>query len=190
MHGFIIRGIELFLRARHGDAVWAAVCAATGLDRRGTQIMRNYKTEMVQRMILSASTVLHMERDECLEDVGGWIPRLDSVRYLMRFSGSCFEDFVLSLDDLHDRARVVLPGLELPKIATQMIAPQRYSLEILSEAQDWYPVLAGLLRGMADDYGVLAIVERNDTSLDVRIVDDRFTEGSQFSLAHDVGGIA
>ncbi|WP_248790884.1 heme NO-binding domain-containing protein, partial [Escherichia coli] len=84
-----------------------------------------------------------MERDECLEDVGGWIPRLDSVRYLMRFSGSCFEDFVLSLDDLHDRARVVLPGLELPKIATQMIAPQRYSLEILSEAQDWYPVLAG-----------------------------------------------
>ena len=71
-----------------------------------------------------------------------------------------------------------------------MIAPQRYSLEILSEAQDWYPVLAGLLRGMADDYGVLAIVERNDTSLDVRIVDDRFTEGSQFSLAHEVGGIA
>ena len=190
MHGLIIRAVELFLRARHGDAVWASICAATGLDRRGTQIMRSYKAEMLQRMIFSASTTLRIEREELLEDIGGWIPRLENVRYIMRFSGSSFEDFVLSLDDLHDRARIVLPGLELPKIATQMIAPQRYSLEILSEAQDWYPVLAGLLRGMADDYGVLAIVERNDTSLDVRIVDDRFTEGSQFSLAHEVGGIA
>lgn len=190
MHGFIIRGIELFLRARHGDAVWAAVCATTGLDRRGTQIMRSYRTEMLQRLVLSASNVLQMERDELLEDVGGWIPRLDSVRYLMRFSGSSFEDFVLSLDDLHDRARVVLPGLELPKIASQMVGPQRYLLEIVSETRDWYPVLAGLLRGMADDYGVLAIVERNEADLDIQIADNCFAEGTQFSLAHQVGGAA
>ena len=69
MHGFIIRGIELFLRARHGDAIWASVCAATGLDRRGTQIMRGYKPEMMQRMILSASTILRLERDELLEEL-------------------------------------------------------------------------------------------------------------------------
>ena len=41
MHGFIIRGIELFLRARHGDAVWAAVSAEAGIDRRGTMLMRS-----------------------------------------------------------------------------------------------------------------------------------------------------
>lgn len=30
MHGFIIRGIELFLRTRHGDEVWAKVSSAAG----------------------------------------------------------------------------------------------------------------------------------------------------------------
>ena len=190
MHGLIIRAVELFLRARHGDAVWAAVCAATGLDRRGTQIMRTYKAELLQRMILSASTTLRIEREELLEDIGGWIPRLESVRYIMRFSGSSFEDFVLSLDDLHDRARIVLPGLELPKIATQMIGPQHYNVDINSDAREWYPVLAGLLRGMADDYGVLAIVERDQAHLDVQIVDDRFAEGSQFSFTQRVEGVS
>lgn len=190
MHGLIIRAIELFLRSRHGDAVWACVCAATGLDRRGTQIMRNYKPELVQRMILSASTVLRIERDELLEDIGGWIPRLESVRYIMRFSGSSFEDFVLSLDDMYDRARIVLPGLELPKIATQMVAPQHYNVGITSDLQEWYPVLAGLLRGMSDDYGVLAIVDRGATHIDVHIADDRFAEGSQFSFTQQVGGAA
>ena len=189
MHGLIIRAVELFLRARHGDAVWAAVCAETGLDRRGTQIMRTYRAEMLQRIIFSASTALRIEREELLEDIGGWIPRLENVRYIMRFSGSSFEDFVLSLDDLHDRARIVLPGLELPKIATQMVAPQHYHVDITSDARDWYPVLAGLLRGMADDYGVLAIVERHEGQLDVRIADERFTEGSQFSFTQRVEGL-
>lgn len=190
MHGFIIRGIELFLRSRHGDAVWASVCAATGLDRRGTQIMRYYPTDLVQRMVQAAGTVLGMDREELLEDIGGWVPRLESMRHIMRFSGSSFEDFVLSLDDLHDRARVVLPGLELPKIATQMLGPQQYRLSIVSEAREWYPVLAGLLRGMADDYGVLAMVERNGTCLDVQIADESFATGSKFSLTQRVGGAA
>ncbi|MFD1795718.1 hypothetical protein FQV27_03915 [Paracoccus aurantiacus] len=187
MHGFIIRGIELFLRARHGDWVWASVCAATGLDRRGTQIMKHYQQDMVQHMILAAGAALQMERDELLEDIGGWIPRLDGMRHIMRFSGSRFEDFVLSLDDLQDRASVVLPGLNLPRITTYLIGAQHYRLAVQSEAREWYPVLAGLLRGMADDYGVLAMVEREGGALDVQIADDRFAEGSDFSFAQQFG---
>ncbi|SDE25262.1 Haem-NO-binding [Paracoccus isoporae] len=187
MHGFLIRGIELFLRTRHGEEIWCAACADAGLDRRGTQMMGSYRTEAAQRLLQAASAALQIRRDELLEDIGGWIPRLDSIRHVMRFSGSCYEDFVLSLDDLHDRGRVVLPGLDLPKIATQVTGPNAYHLRITSAEADWYPVLAGFLRGMADDYGVLALVEGDGTSLDVRIADTAFARGSRFSLTEFAG---
>ncbi|WBU57519.1 heme NO-binding domain-containing protein [Paracoccus sediminicola] len=189
MHGFVIRGIESFLRARHGDAVWQTVCAASGLDRRGAQMMRSYQPDIALRMIQSASVTLRMDRDELLEDIGGWIPRFDSIRHVMRFSGSSFDDFVLSLDDLHDRGRVVLPGLHLPRIDTRVVGPKSYHLSLTTEEADWYPVLAGFLRGMADDYGVLAIVEREAGWLDVRIADDAFAEASHFSL-NEIAGAA
>lgn len=186
MHGFIIRGIELFLRARHGDAVWAAVSAEAGIDRRGTMLMRSYSNEVAQALLHAASTRLRISQEELLEDIGGWIPRLDAVRHIMRFSGSCFEDFVLSLDDLYDRGRVVLPGLDLPRIATRLTAPRQYLLSIAADEADWYPVLAGFLRGMADDYGVLAIVDGGGGCLQVSIADDEFAEGSAFSLVQQV----
>lgn len=186
MHGFIIRGIELFLRARHGDAVWAVVSLQAGIDRRGTIMMRNYSTEVAQTILRTASEHLHMNRAELLEDIGGWVPLLDAVRRIMRFSGSCFGDFVLSLDDLHDRGRVVLPGLDLPRIATRQTGPRQYLLTIAAESADWSPVLAGFLRGMADDYGVLAIVDGGDGGLLVSIADDEFAEGSRFSLVQQV----
>ncbi|MFV0410040.1 MAG: heme NO-binding domain-containing protein [Paracoccus sp. (in: a-proteobacteria)] len=186
MHGFIIRGIELFLRARHGDRVWAEVSSATGIDRRGTQMIRSYKPDIALRMIRSASQSLHINPDELLEDIGGWIPRVENVRHIMHFSGSSFEDFVLSLDDLYDRGRVVLPGLDLPRIETRITAPQCYRLTIASGDPAWYPVLAGFLRGMADDYGVLAIVDSEAGRLTVRIADDSFSEGSHFSLPEQV----
>lgn len=88
MHGFIIRGIELFLRTRHGDEVWAKVSSAAGIDRRGTMLMRIYPDEVAARLLDATSTELQISRDELLEDIGGWIPRLDSVRHIMRFSGS------------------------------------------------------------------------------------------------------
>ena len=187
MHGFVIRGIELFLRARHGDAVWAEVSADSGIDRRGSLMMHIYDGDTARRMIRAAGRVLRIDRQELLEDIGGWITRLDSVRHIMRFSGSSFEDFVLSLDDLHDRARVVLPGLELPRIATRVTAPKSYRLDIAAEEADWYAVLAGFLRGMADDYGVLAIVEGDGSSLAIRIADEAFAEGSRFSLIQQFG---
>lgn len=187
MHGFIIRGIELFLRTRHGDAAWVAVASDAGIDRRGTMLMRRYSNEAAQALLHATSTRLRMNREELLEDIGGWIPRLDAVRHIMRFSGSCFEDFVLSLDDLHDRGRVVLPGLNLPRIATRLIAPRQYLLSIAVDEADWYPVLAGFLRGMADDYGVLAIVDRREGYLLVSIADDEFAEGSVFTLMQHVG---
>lgn len=63
-----------------------------------------------------------------------------------------------------------------------MTAPRQYLLRIAADEADWYPVMAGFLRGMADEYGVLAIVETHEGCLQVSIADDAFAEGSSFSL--------
>lgn len=187
MHGFIIRGIELFVRTRHDEGIWIAVSSQAGINPCGAMIMRQYHENTPKLMVQAASDALRISREEFLEDIGGWIPCINSVRHIMRFSGATFEDFVLSLDDLHDRGRVVLPGLNLPRIVINVISPNCYRLSISADQADWYPVLTGFLRGMADDYGVLAIVNQEESGLCVRIADDTFAEGRAFSLIKQSG---
>ena len=186
MHGFVTRGIELFLRARHGDSVWTAAAASAGVDRRGMQIVRIYPPEVAEALIRAAAFSLQITPEELLEDIGGWIAGIESMRNMLRFSGSCFEDFVLSLDDLHDRGSVVLPGLDLPRITTLQSRPGHFHLSLLCDDPAWYHVLAGLLRGMADDYGALAIVDGDGASLKVEVADASFAQASLFSMTNEI----
>ncbi|MDO5605052.1 MAG: heme NO-binding domain-containing protein [Paracoccus sp. (in: a-proteobacteria)] len=190
MSGFVIRAIEFFLRARHGDAVWMTASAAAALRPGAVGIMHHYPAGLAGELIRAASRSLHIGREELLDDLGGWLARAPALRDVMRFSGTSFGDFVLSLDDLQNRAHVVLPGLDLPRLDAQPAGPDRYLLSVTAADDDWFALLAGFLRGMADDYGVLAVVERRETVLEVHIADARFAAGRRFALHQQAGAPA
>ena len=101
-------------------------------------------------------------RSEVLEDLGTYLvtaPKSAGLRRLLRFSGAGFEDFLHSLDELPDRARLAVPDLDLPRLELCETGPGRFALTCRSPLTGAGHVLVGILRAMADDYGALVTLD-------------------------------
>ena len=122
---------------------------------------------------------------EMFEDIGAWLTRLEPIRRLLRFSGRDFRDFLLGLEELPGRAHLVLPHLAVP----DLVITRRHGaivITVRAENRDWQPVLIGLLRGMADDYGALCLIDAEGPDIRVEIWEERFAEGRNFRLSSEV----
>lgn len=191
MHGLINRSIQAFLRDTYGAEAWAAVAASAGLSRDGFEALRPYDDALTDAVLAAAMARLGRSRDSLLEDLGTWLVfgrGMDWLRRLLRFGGVGFVDFVHSLDDLPDRARLAVPDLVLPAIEVEELSPNRYRIRARSGWDGFGHVLVGALRAMADDYGALVMLDhdgRHDgaESVWVELLDHSFAEGRRFRLA-------
>lgn len=188
MHGLVNRTIEQFLRQSQGEACWREIAASAGVDLRGFQAMRNYPDEVTSRLVQVAHDRLGKTEHELLEDVGHWLAQIEPLRRLLRFSGTTFDEFLLSLDELPDRVRMVLPDVILPRIAVTRGEDSDMLVRLTGEAPQWQYVFCGLIRAMADDYGALALLLEDEGQIVVRIPDAQFAEGRSFSLYAGSGG--
>ena len=70
-------------------------------------------------MLDAAARYLDKPRLVALEDIGTYLAshlNVEALRRLLRFGGAHFVDFLYSLDDLHDLARLAVDDLELPTV--------------------------------------------------------------------------
>ena len=126
-----------------------------------------------------------------LEDLGTYLvshPNVEALRRLLRFGGVDFVDFLHSLDELSDRARLAVPDLALPPIELEAQRGDRFELRCRSMRPGFGHVMVGVLRAMADDYGALAIIEHGGASggeetIAVDLMLAGFTSGRDFDLA-------
>lgn len=182
MHGLINRSIEGFVRVCYGGARWREVAADIGLRENRFQSFRHYPDAMTVALIAAAAQRLGKPEGELLEDLGAWLARLEGVRRLLRFSGSDFADFVVALEELPDRGRMILPDLEVPRLAVEVRGPQQFTIRVLAGGAGWCAVIAGLLRAMSDDYGALALILDEGEAISVNVSDEAFGEGRDFDL--------
>ncbi|HIC67721.1 MAG TPA: heme NO-binding protein [Paracoccus sp.] len=119
---------------------------------------------------------------DLFEDLGAWLARHEPIRRLLRFSGSNFRDFVMRLDELPDRAHMVVPELRMPSILIRQDDSNTVTIELTEAQAGWSPVLGGILRGMADDYGALGLILVEGDVITVRISDESFSEDRGFQL--------
>lgn len=162
MHGLINWALQRFACDAYGTAVWAAACRAAALPVAEFEPMLSYDPAVTDRVIDALAAVLQRPRAALLEDVGTHLvsaPRSAGVRRLLRFSGNGFEDFLHTLDELPDRARLAVPDLELPRLHLLAEGPDRYRLTCRSRLIGFGHVLVGVLRAMADDYGALVTLD-------------------------------
>lgn len=188
MHGLVNRAIEEFARLTYGEAVWAAAATATGVDPRGFEMMGAYDDPLTTRLLADLGPRLGRSPEELAEDVGTWVARLPSVRRLLRFAGSDFAAFMMTLEELRGRGRMVAPGLDLPALSVRVT---RHGWQVASDCDAlWLHAVAGMLHAMADDYGVLAVVEVTGGGIlvDVPLVD--FNAGRPFSISDPAVGAA
>jgi hypothetical protein len=191
MHGLINRSIQCFLRDTYGVAVWADVAQAAGLPPEGVEALQIYDDALTERVLAAAAARIGRNRHALLEDLGTYLifgQGLGWLRRLLRFGGVGFVDFLHSLDDLPDRARLAVPDLALPPIEVTEHTANRFTLSTRTAWDGFGHVLVGALRAMADDYGTLAMLDHDGRrdgveTVSVELLDQSFAEGRRFRLA-------
>jgi hypothetical protein len=195
MHGLINRSIQSFLRNTYGPATWSAVLRNGDFGHDSFEPMLTYPAELTDKLLQAAAETLGRPKTEILEDLGTYLvshPNLESLRRLLRFGGLGFLDFLHSLEDLPDRARLALSDLDLPALILLDQGQGHYRLLCASMFEGAGFVVVGLLRAMADDYGALVLLDHQggDHShevISVHLLDQSFTKGKRFDLATPVG---
>lgn len=209
MHGLVNKAIESFLAAICGPERWQAIVSAIGFDPGDDQfeVMRTHEGWKTEALLAAATAELGRSRESLLEDLGIFLicnPRQASLRRLLRFGGSSFSDFLYSLDDLPSRTRLAVPDLILPELSVLEDGPGRFRL-ICRATAGGLPgvghVCAGVLRALADDYGVLAVIEHHgvrasrastaerrrqamiEEIISIEVHDPDFQPGRRFDLA-------
>ena len=194
MNGLINRAIECFARDSYGDPVWTEVTAALGVGEAAFEPLMPCDPEVTARLVEALSARLGRVPGDLLEDLGTYLvsqPRTEAIRRLLRFGGVDFAEFLESLEDLPDRARLAMAELDLPAIALHMQGAGVFRVEIAG-ADDaglrFGPVLLGMLRAMADDYGALVLLEYRGRDagreiIEVHLLDAAFADGRAFALA-------
>lgn len=191
MHGLINRSIESFVRSCYGGVRWREVAADVGLAEEGFHSFRHYSDEVTSALVDSVAERLGKPQPELLEDLGAWLARNEVVRRLLRFSGSDYSDFVISLEELPGRAQMVIPDLEVPKIQVQVCGAQQFRIHILEGGMFWQALTAGILRAMSDDYGALTLIIEEENSIFVDVSDASFGEARGFDISAEAasGGV-
>lgn len=190
MHGLINRSIQGFVWNTYGAEAWGKVAAKAALEVPTFEAMLIYDDVLTDRVLDSAASVLDRPRDEMMEDIGTYLVShsgFEAVRRLLRFGGVDFEDFLHSLDDLPDRARLAVPDLNLPRLELREHAAGQFSLICDAPIAGYGHVMMGILRVMADDYGALALLEHTGggngvETLTIALVDAAFAQGRDFDL--------
>lgn len=194
MHGLINRAIQCFMRDTYGQSTWVEVTRAAGLEFDRFEAMLSYDEALTFRVLDAICTKLNKPRNDVLEDIGTYLvsnPNVEALRRLLRFGGVTFQEFLHSLDDLRDRARLAVADLDLPQLELRDHAADRFSLIVNSAYPGFGHVMMGVLRAMADDYGALVFLEYCGTTMGAEVIEITLVESSYAAGRHfDLGARA
>lgn len=188
MFGLLLRSIQAYVRSTFEVAVWGRILRAAGQSPEGFEPMLPYDQTVLDAVLSACSTELSRPAEVILEDVGTFLvadPNNNAVRRLLRFGGANFEEFLMSLDELPDRGKLAFPGLDVPQIGVVSAGGGHFRLTLAEGLSALFPVLTGAVRAMADDYGVLALIdaEGNNKLLTVQLLATTHGHGRRFDLA-------
>lgn len=190
MHGLINRAIQCFVRDTYGEDRWLEVAREAGIDPPRFEAMLAYDDALTDNVLAALGASLSKPQDEVLEDIGTYLvshPNTEALRRLLRFGGMTFEDFLHSLEDLPERARMAVPDLELPQLELRVCGGDLFCLTCRSEHPGFAHAFLGLLRTMADDYGALVYLDIHARGpgvdlIRITLVESAFAAGRSFEL--------
>lgn len=190
MHGLMNRAVECFIRDTYGDACWSDVVCAAQLEFDSFESMLRYDPALTSRMLDAITATLAKPLDDLLEDIGTYLvshPNTEPLRRLLRFGGVSFVEFLHSLDELPERARMAVDDLALPPLELHDHAANRFTLTVRADTRGFGHVMIGILRAMADDYGALVMLDHqgeqeNVEVISITLVETEYAKGRSFHL--------
>lgn len=192
MLGLVHRALRSFLRDMHSDSLWQQVARDCGLGPEPFEALLPYDDALSYAILSAASTRLQRPEAAILEDFGQWLVTAQTglpLRRLLRFGGRSFTDFLWSLEELPDRARLALPLVRLPEVRLSETEGGTFRLTCAPPFA-FTPILKGVIDVMADDFGALILSETcpdpsggGEIRLRLHLAD--FARGQRFDLAGD-----
>lgn len=190
MHGLINRAIQSFVSTTYGVERWRRVAESAELGFTDFEAMLTYDDGLTRAVMAALCDALCRSEAELLEDLGTYLvshPEVESLRRLLRFGGVSYQDFLHSLDELPDRARLAVSDLHLPALELRETGANSFRLICAPGLPGYSHVLLGILRAMADDYGALAFLEHRGGGAEgdailIRLIEADFAEGRSFDL--------
>lgn len=191
MQGLFNRAIQCFLRDTYGPGLWLAVARRAHVGPEGFEAMLTYDNSVTEAVLAAAVRELGRPRETVLEDLGTYLvshPNVEGLRRLLRFGGAGYVEFLHSLEELPDRARLALPDLDMPALDLHDMGRGAFLLTCRGPVPGVGHVIVGLLRAMADDYGALVLLDhqgedRGAERITIEVLDGRHSEGRHFELA-------
>ena len=195
MHGLINRAIQCFIRDSYGRARWIEVTHLADLGFADFEAMLHYDDAVTEAVLEAAARTLGVARETVLEDIGTYLvshPNVEALRRLLRFGGVSFVEFLHSLDELPDRARLAVDDLVLPQMELREFGGNSFSLTCHSPHKGFGHVMMGILRTLADDYGALVFLEHQGGRpgvevIEITLIETAFAAGRSFELGARAG---
>lgn len=195
MHGLINRAIQCFVRDSYGRERWIEVTHLADLGFSDFEAMLHYDDALTEAVLAALARSLGVPRDTVLEDIGTYLvshPNVEALRRLLRFGGVSFVEFLHSLDELPERARLAVDDLVLPKMELREYGQNSFSLICISDHDGFGHVLMGMLRTLADDYGALVFLEHKGGQsgrevIEITLIEAAFAQGRSFELGAKAG---
>ncbi|MFC3615767.1 heme NO-binding domain-containing protein [Lutimaribacter marinistellae] len=195
MHGLVNRALQSFVCGNYGHDRWIRITEAAQLGFVEFEAMLLYDDATSLRLLDAICSELARPQEEVLEDLGTYLvsnPSTEALRRLLRFGGVNYLEFLHSLDDLSDRARLAVSDLVLPALELHEHAHGRFTLNCHPGLPGYSYVMMGILRTMADDYGALVMLEHEGHAgegelISITLVESAFSEGRSFELGVRTG---
>lgn len=195
MHGLINRAIQSFIIHTYGPERWMRVVEEAGLGFTEFEAMLNYDDQLTHSVLDAICIELGRDESDVLEDLGTYLvsnANVEALRRLLRFGGVTYHEFLHSLDELPERARLAVSDLHLPALELREHTAHEFSLVCAAGLHGFGRVMMGILRAMADDYGALVFLEyqgRHEGSdiISIKLVEAEFAAGRDFDLGARAG---
>ena len=195
MHGLINRAIQSFVCVTYGQDRWMRVVQSADLGFSDFEAMLIYEDDLTFAVLDALCKDLDRTRADLLEDVGTFLvsnPEVEALRRLLRFGGVTYVEFLHSLDDLPDRARLAVSDLQLPALELREHGAHQFTLTCAPGLPGFGSVMLGVLRALADDYGALAFLEHSQQGagrevISIALLETEFAAGRSFDLGARAG---
>ena len=163
MYGMVNKAVEQMVCANHGEAVWEAIKTKAQMDVEVFISNEPYDDEITYRLVGAASEILGLPVETVLKAFGRyWVLETAQKGYgaLMQSSGRNLAEFLVNLDNMHTRVRLMFPKLIPPRIECHDITATSLFLDYYSHRPGLAPFVIGLVEGLGEMFATPAQVEQ------------------------------
>ncbi|MDP6928927.1 MAG: heme NO-binding domain-containing protein [Planctomycetota bacterium] len=157
MYGIVNLSFVGFVTSQYSAEKWAEVASQSGHPDTQFEPFESYPDKISYDIVGAAATVLGVTFEEFLEGTGEYwvlVTAKENYESLLKLAGSDLPTFLMSLNNLHERAQSIFPHYSPPSFRCEPQEEGCLRLLYFSEREGLAPFVTGALRGLAKRFNV------------------------------------